>query len=433
MKRRIYTLLMTTQLVTAAWGGITPDWLEHPVVPAGYLAAVGSAEIATSRSAAEHEALTSALATLAAQLQVDVLGVMEHRRSEAANSWANEFESDLRATSSTRLEGVEIADRFAGEGRLWIYVRIHEETWRISRQQGVERQRRLIEEQLDLVQDPTSPEAMALRSGAHAWAMVSMGEPAGWVAADWNDERQLVLARLCQRLARLELRPRRTTDTIWVEVRNHGDAADLSGLPLRLVTATTNRLLWTNAEGRVHVTTATLSPSLPATVQVRLDLQALTGASIDAQNLPVPTTRVHVASTPQVFQLVGRESYFGDETSLQRLRPGISAILRQAGGQIVDDGQAPKVIEIDVSAYRGSRVGRLVFVWLDLSITVYGTHPRTVSFRGTRSDIKGAGTDYDGAIAAALQQATGLLREAVFTSHERDVALVDSMGASLHP
>jgi len=180
MKRLIHTLLIATRLVTAAWGEATPDWLDHPVVPAGYLAAVGSAEIITSRSAAEHEALTSALATLATQLQVDVLGTMEHRRHEAANTWVNEFESDLHATSSTRLEGVEIMDRFTREDRLWVYVRIHEQTWRTTRQQSVDRQRRLIEGQLDVVQDPASPEAMALRSGAHAWAMVSTSDPEGW-------------------------------------------------------------------------------------------------------------------------------------------------------------------------------------------------------------------------------------------------------------
>ena len=151
-------------------------------------------------------------------------------------------------------------------------------------------------------------------------------------------------------------------------------------------------------------------------------------------DLPLPSTRISVTQRARRVVLTGQERYFGQPAQLQHLRAGVADILRIAGVDITQDrSAAQQIIDIDAHAYRGTRVGDLAFAWLDLSITVTDARTGIVLFRGHRRDIKGAGSDHDGAVAAALRQATGLVREAVFTSNERDTAHVDSMGASLHP
>ncbi len=243
--------------------------------------------------------------------------------------------------------------------------------------------------------------------------------------------RQQVLAALCQRLARIELRPYRGTGTLSVDVRHLADSVALSGLPLRLRVGETSRLLWTNDEGRVSATMASLGAT--ATIHVRLDLQALIGQPVDADDLPLPTTRVELTHQPRRLVLTGSERYFGEAGDLHHLRPIIGTALRQAGARIVEERfDAQQIVEIDANAYRGTRVGELAFAWLDLSVTVYDARTQAVLFHGIRNEIKGAGLDSDDAIAAAMQQATGLIREAV-SSYHRDMAMLDSMGTSLHP
>lgn len=411
-----------------------PEWLSTRPAPTGYLVGIASAQIQTSQSAAENEALAAALATLAAQLSVDLTEQTSQHRHEVGQVFTDQFESDRKMISALRLEGVEIVDRYDDGRRVWVYARVHEATLRQTWQRRAEATAIHLQQQQDLLRDPETHEARALRAGLQALASASAVDGSGNAPAVQHDVKQQVLADLCQRLADLELRPRRDAHTIGIDVRRHGSMGFLGGLPLRLRSGGREILLWTDARGMVRTPVSVFGTQSPMTIDVCLDLQALAGTVVPSEELPLPTTKINVTRRSRRVLLTGQERYFGQQTELRSLRPELVTILRQAGVDIVADGiPAQQIIDIDANAYRGTQVGDLAFAWLDLTITVSDARTGIVLYRGHRRDIKGAGGDHDGAVAAALRQATDLLREAVFTTNERDSAHVDSMGASLHP
>ena len=112
----------------------------------------------------------------------------------------------------------------------------------------------------------------------------------------------------------------------------------------------------------------------------------------------LPTAILNVTVTGNVLFCSSRELNLGNELTTSFLREGVKDALSKIGFAFTTDiAQADYVLKIESNTRKGSSFDDLFFSYLDASVTLIDQSQKKEVFSSQYAEIKGAGTNYEGA------------------------------------
>lgn len=418
-----------------------PTWVEKRPIDPGWYIGIGTAE---KRGAPEDylmRAKHSALNEIASQITVAISGEQISRISEQLGKITDDYQAQLRSSTSAELEGVETVGTYENDTQTWIYMRLNVGHYRALRAEKRERAASLALDYFTKAKSSESAGKAAESIQLYLQALSAVGkyltEP---VQASYNGRNVYLVNEIVQSLQYM-------LNAIGIEPKNtpvdaqigrpvkqpveysvtYTNASGISKpapmLPLRfsfirgageiIHTATTDQ----NGIASTRIAKMTATDKLQM-IGAEIDLSLMqSGDSVLASLLKgftVPGAKTIVNVSGVSVYIKTTETQFGSPLRLPRIEPALKGMLSNEGFSFTQQ-QASASITIDIRAdsRQGSQTYGLCVAYADATISVIDMNSGDEIYKNSVSNIKGISDTYDKAGMKAFDEAASVMKNDV--------------------
>ncbi|HLP16595.1 MAG TPA: LPP20 family lipoprotein [Bacteroidota bacterium] len=418
-----------------------PSWVEKRPSAPGWYIGIGTAEKRGTPEEYLLRAKHSALNEIASQITVAISGEQISRISEQMGKITDEYQAQLRSSTSAELEGVETVGTYEDDTQTWIYLRLNIDRYNSIR---AEKRQRAAALALDYFTKAKSSEqagrpAESMQLYLQALSALSkyLTEP---VQATYNGRNVYLVNEIVQSLQFM-------LNAIEIESKNSPVEAQIGRpvkLPVGFAVKYMNasgvqkpaamiplRFSFLRGAGEIIHTATTDQNGLAATriakmtatdklqmLQAEIDLTLLmAGDSVlntiaRGFSVPVAKTIVNVSGV-SVF-ISTHETQFGREMRLPRIEPVLKGMLSNEGFSFVKQQTAASiVIDIRADSRQGSNTMGLCVAYADATISVIDMNSGDEIYKNSVSNIKGISDTYEKAGMKAFDEAAAVMKNEV--------------------
>lgn len=418
-----------------------PSWVEKRPIAPGWYIGIGVAE---KRGAPEDylmRAKHNALNEIASQITVAVSGEQISRISEQMGKITDDYQAQLRSTTSAELEGVETVATYEDDAQTWIYMRLNIDHYNALRAEKRQRAAALALDYFTKAKSSEKADRVAEAIQLYLQALSAVGkfitEP---VQASYNGRNVYLVNEIVQSLQfmlnAIEVEPKNTPVEAQIGrpvkapvqyavkyTNASGASKPASMLPLRfwfirgageiIHTATTDA----NGIASTRVAKMTATDKLQM-IGAEVDLSILQpgdsvlSALVKGFNVPGGKTIVNVSGVSVYFKT--QETQFGNPMRLPRIEPVLKGMLSDEGFSFVkQQGAASITIDIRADSRQGSNTMGLCVAYADATISVIDMNTGEEIYKNSVSNIKGISDTYDKAGMKAFDEAATVMKNEV--------------------
>lgn len=428
-------------LVLAPARAGTPSWVEKRPSSAEFYIGIGSAEKRGTPDEYTLRAKHTALNDIASQIVVAISGEQISRISEQMGKITDDYQTQIRSTTSAELEGVESVDTYESDTQLWVYLRLNIAEYQRLRQKKMQQAATLA---FDYFTKGRSSEkedkgADAIRSYLQALSAVSkyIAEP---IERTYEGRKIFLVNEIIQSLQTvlnsIEIEPKNSPLEAQVgkpikvpveftvrSMNAKGQPKPCAMLPVRFsFLRGKGELVQTSSSDQAGIASTRVA-KITATDKLQMiaagvDLQAMLGSDPVMESLvkgftvPGGKTIVNVAGISVFIRT--QETQFGSALRLPRIEPVLKGMLSSEGFSFTKtQGTASISIDIKADSRQGSSTMGLCVAYADATVSVIDLTTGDEIYKNSVSNLKGVSDTYDKAGMKALDEAASVLKNEV--------------------
>ncbi len=437
----LHIAVVSAVLASACAHAGIPSWVEkRPSVP-GYYIGIGTAEKRGNPEAYLARTKHAALNDIASQITVLISGEQISRISEQMGKITDDYQAQLRSSTSAELEGVETVDTYETESQSWTYLRLNIEEYNRLRRAKMQQAASLALDYFTKAKASENDDKAADAVRSYLLALSAVGkylvEP---VEASYNGKKIFLVNEIVQSLQTtlnaIEIEPKispleaqigkpvRGPVEFSVHYANaRGQQAPVSMLPVRFsFLRGAGELVPSSATDQLGVA-ATRVAKITATdklqmIGARIDLSPMLGSdsvlSALARGFSVPSAKIILNVAGISVYVKTQETQFGSPLRLPRIEPALKGMLSSEGFSFTKQ-QSAAAISIDITAdsRRGSETHGLCVAFADATVSVIDLSTGDEIYKNSVSNMKGISDTYEKAGMKALDEAASVLKTEV--------------------
>jgi hypothetical protein len=429
-------LLMLTEVQAG-----TPSWVDkRPIVP-GYYVGIGTAEKRGTPEEYLARVKHSALNDIASQITVAISGEQISRISEQMGKITDDYQAQLRSSTSAELEGVETVDAYETDTQTWIYLRLNIAEYHRLRQARMQRAASLALDYFTKAKlsekSDKAAEAVQLYLQSLSSVAKYIGEP---MEATYDGRKIFLVNEIVQSLQFLLNaiaiepknspveaqigRPIKTPVEFTVQYTNAlGQAKPGVMLPVRFAFLRGGGELVAGSTTDQNGIAATRVAKITATDKLQmiaagLDLSPMYGSDSVlcalVKGFSVPSAKVIVNVAGVSVYIKTQETQFGNPLRLPRIEPVLKGTLSSEGFTFTkQQGSASISIDIRADSRQGSQTMGLCVAYADATVSVIDLGTGDEIYKNSVSNVKGISDTYEKAGMKAFDEAASVLKNEV--------------------
>ena len=413
-----------------------PAWLENR--PRNPLYYVGIGMAGKSPGSGDYRAIArdNALQNLASEITINIASELIVKLVEQAGIVQEEFQSQIRSSTTASLEGYELVDSWEDDSEYWVYYRLEKDVYAARREAAINKAKALSWDLLSRARENEARGDAAAAIALYVQALKSVEnyitEPLemahGGTTLYLQNEIFTGLQGLINKISlvpvqgSVKARTGRPLAEPLALMSRFSDGSPVYNLPLRLWFVRGDgdfvSRISSNREGRAESKVIKIKSADPIQiVQAELEIgddivgqSAITKSILKGINLPGTKFILNVSS--MLFYVDSREMHLGQNLDLKYVEPRLKNLLVEQGFSFSEDvSQADFLIRLEASSRKGAEVYNLFSSFVDLNISVINLATGDEVYKTSVDGIKGIQLDYEKASIEALKNAGKKLEE----------------------
>ena len=418
-----------------------PAWvIQRPSVPGYY---IGIAAVQKTGTPQEYmqRAKEAALNDIAQQITVIISGEQMSKVSEKLGNLSSEYQAEVRASTSTELEGVETVDTWDGGDEYWVYCRLSVALYKKEKAEELQKAESLA---LDLYSKAKAAETKGNFSEAMQFYLQSLSAVEKYLAepleVKYNGTEMLLGNDLTSSLQsllneiQLKARPSNVDAQVGSQVKQPLEVVATNALSGKALANLAVRYSFIRGSGELIATARTnlrgiaLSriTKLTATdklqiVKAEIDINSFVGEGkgdpvfetlLKSFTLPNARFILNVSNLAVYFEV--QEMLFGAATTLPHIEPVLKESLSSQGFSFVDDpSKANLLIAIKADSHEGGNYQGFHVAYVDAQISVTDLSSGNEIYKMSYDNTKGVSSNYEDAAMKAYDQVAEKIKSEV--------------------
>lgn len=412
-----------------------PAWLESRPFNPLYYVGIGMSNKSSSSGDYQAVARDNALQNLASEITITISSELIIKLVEQAGMIREEFQSQIRSSTTASLEGYELVDSWEDDSEYWVYYRLAKEVYAERRTAAINKAKAL---GYDLLSRARESEAQGDAATAIALYVQALKTVENYITEPLeliHDGTTLYLQNeiftgLQGLVNQISLVPVRAS--INARVGRHlsepltlicrfSDGRPVHNLPLKLWFVRGEgdfvSRIQSNDEGRAESKVIKIKSTDPIQI-VQAELEIIDEADPSAiiksilRGIKLPATKFILNVSNMVFYIDSWEIHLGQNLDFKYVEPKLKNLLAGQGFSFSEDiSRADFLIRLEVRSRKGAEVYNLFSSFVDLNVVVVNLATGEEIFKTSVEGIKGIQLDYEKASIEALKNAGKKMEE----------------------
>ena len=412
-----------------------PAWLENRPRNPLYYIGIGMASKSPTSGDFRAIARDNALQNLASEITITIASELIVKLVEQAGIVQEEFQSQIRSSTTASLEGYELVDSWEDQNEYWVYYRLEKDVYAARREDAINKAKALGWDLLSRARENETRGDASAAINLYVQALKSIEnyitEPLerthGGTTLYLQNEIFTGLQGLINKISlvpvqgSVKARTGRPLAEPLALISRFSDGSPVNNLPLKLWFVRGDgdfvSRIKSNREGRAESKVIKIKSTDPIQiVQAELEIgddaeqSAITKSILRGINLP--STKFILNVSRMLFYVDSREMHLGQNLDLKYVEPRLKNLLAEQGFSFSEDvSQADFLIRVQASSRKGAEVYNLFSSFVDLNISVINLATGDEIYKTSVDGIKGIQLDYEKASIEALKNAGKKLEE----------------------